>query len=353
MSRTIEQILEDIKIQFQDTPLETASNNTGNLYAFIRGMALTCFNQEQIIQEIINTKLVSTVSGAQLDLYANNYGLVRRLGTSSFGSVIIKSSIQTSLPIGTLFQTNNGLLTFQTTKAVTIPSNREITVPIVSVTKSYDANLFSQTSLTSPNFPQLNIVVGEFRDTNNQIVGYLSGGSSSESDESLRSRVSTYINNKGVVTLPTIKAIIQNYVSDVYFVEGRPAAGYTSIYINTSDQLTIDLLTNKLEEIKPLGVLLSIKPIQYQSIDLSVDVIIDSSISDSVTTISNNIKQAINIYFSNLSIGESLIINELSSFISSYTGYRNKIVKPINNIIPLIAEYLLKPNEVMINVKSK
>ena len=108
-----------------------------------------------------------------------------------------------------------------------------------------------------------------------------------------------------------------------------------------------------MEEIKPLGVLLLIKPIQYQSIDLSVDVIIDSSIFDSVTTISNNIKQAINIYFSNLSIGESLIINELSSFISSYTGYRNKIVKPINNIIPLIAEYLLKPNEVMINVKSK
>jgi uncharacterized phage protein gp47/JayE len=353
MSRTVEQILEDIKIQFRDTPLETAANNTGNLYALMRGMALTCFNQEQVIQQIIDTKLVSTVSGTQLDLYANNYGLVRRAGTSAFGSVIIKSSTQLSIPIGTLLQTNNGFLTFQTTKAVNIPINKEITVPIVSITKSFDANLFSQVSLTSPNFPQLTIVVGEFRNTDNQIVGYLSGGSSSESDESLRGRLSTYINNKGVVTLPTIKAIIQNYVSDVYFVEGRPAAGYTSVYINTSDQLTIDLLSNKLEEIKPLGVLLLIKSIQYQSIDLSIDVIIDSFISDSITTISNNIKQAVNIYFSNLSIGETLIINELSSFISSYTGYRNKIAKPTTNISPLINEYLLKPNEVTINVKSK
>ena len=353
MSRTVEQILNDIKTHFADTPLESAANNTGNLYSLMRGMALTCFNQEQIIQQIIDTKLISTVFGTQLDLYANTYGIVRRPGTSSFGSVLIKSSIQTALPIGTELQTVNGLLIFQTTKAVNIPVNKEITVPIVSITKSFDANLFSQVNLISPNFPQLNIVVGEFRDPNNQIIGFLTGGSSSETDESLRNRVATYINNKGVVTLPTIKSIIQNYVSDVFFVEGRPAAGYTTVYINTSDQLTIDLLKNKLEEIKPIGVLLIIKPIQYQSIDLSIDVILDSFINDSVIIISNNIKQAINIFFSNLTIGESLIVNELSSFISSYTGYKNKVNKPLNNIKPLISEYLLKPNEVTINVKSK
>lgn len=353
MSRTLEQIIDDIKSQFKDTALETAANNKGNLFSLIRGMALTCFNQEQLIQSIVNSKLLSSVSGLQLDLYANNYGLTRRVGTSSFGSVIVKSFIQSTIPEGTLLQTANGLLSFQTTRSTNIPPNKEVTIPIVSLSKSYDANLFSQTELISPNFPQLTILVGTFRDSLGQSIGYLSGGSSSEDDNSLRNRVNTYINNKGLVTLPTIKALVQNYVSDVYFVEGRPAAGYTTVYINTSDQLTIDLITNKLQDIKALGVLLIIKPIQYESIDLTIDVIINKSTTDSITVISNNIKQAINIYFSQLSIGESLIINELSSFISSYTGYTNKVNKPTTNIIPLINEYLLTPNEVTINVKSK
>ena len=168
-----------------------------------------------------------------------------------------------------------------------------------------------------------------------------------------KTRISTYVNNKGLVTLEAIKAKVQNYVSDVYFVEGRPAAGYTTMYINTSDQLTIDLLTNDLQAIKPFGTLFIIKSIQYQQVDINIDVLINSNVIDSITTINSNIKQGINEFFSNLSVGETLSISSLSSYITSYTGYSISIIKPTNDLTPLISEYLLSPNEVTINVKSK
>ncbi len=353
MSRTIEQILDDIKLQFRDTVLENAANNKGNLYSLIRGMAIASYNQEQVIEQLLNSRLVTSASGADLDIYANNYGIIRRQGTSAFGSVIIKSTEELDIPSNTLLQTQNGLLTFQTVRATRLPANKEITIDITSISKTFDANLSVQSVLVSPQYPKLFIQVGKFRDTNNNIIGGLSGGSSSESDNSLRDRLSTYINNKGIVTLPSIKALAQNYVSDVYFVEGKPAAGYTTIYVNTQDQLTIDLLVNKLNEIRPVGTLLIIEPIQYQQVDMTIEVTYTNNISDSLSVISNSVKQAITIYFNSLSIGEKLIINELSSFISSYTGYINRIVKPSSDLTPLISEYLLIPNEVKVNVKSK
>ena len=353
MSRTIDQIIDDIKFQFSDTVLENAANNKGNLYSLIRGMALASFNQEQIIESLINTRTITSASGINLDIYAANYGITRRQGTGSFGSVIVKNNQETTIPIGTEIQTQDGLLTFQTTKSIQLPRDKEITIPIVSNTKSFEANLSSSTQLISPNFSSLFIQVGSFRDANNNIIGSLNGGSSIESDISLRDRLTTFINNKGLFTLPVIRALILNYVSNVLIVEGRPAAGYTTAYVNTSDQLTIDILINQLNSIKPVGTIVLVKPIQYQNIDLIVDIIINSNTLDTIASITSNVKLAINSYFSNLSIGETLIVNQLSSFITSFTGYTNRIIKPVSDIKPLISEYLLLPNEVTVNVKSK
>ena len=353
MSRTLEQIIQDIQLQFTDTVLENAANNKGNLYALIRGFAITCYNQEQIVLDIVNNSQLNTAVGTALDLYGANYNLIRRQGTSAFGNALVKSNTAITIPINTLLQTRDGLLTFQTTKSINVPSNKEVTVSIISISKTFNANLESGTQLISPSFPLLSIQIGTFRDTNNKIIGSLSGGSSSESDNNFRTRISTYVNNKGLVTLEAIKAKVQNYVSDVYFVEGRPAAGYTTMYINTSDQLTVDLLTNDLQAIKPFGTLFIIKSIQYQQVDINIDVLINSNVIDSITTINSNIKQGINEFFSNLSVGETLSISGLSSYITSYTGYSISITKPTNDLTPLISEYLLSPNEVTINVKSK
>lgn len=353
MSRTLDQILQDIQFQFTDTVLENAANNKGNLYSLIRGFAISAYNQEQTVLDIINNKSLSTTTGVGLDLFGAAYNLIRRQGTSSFGSALVKSNIELVMPIGTLLQTRDGLLTFNTTKSINIPKGKEVSVSIVSLSKTFDANLNSGISLVSPLYPNVTIQVGTFRDNTNTIIGSLSGASSSENDNNFRNRISTYINNKGLVTLESIRAKIQNYVNDVYFVEGRPAAGYTTMYINTSDQLTIDLLTNELQLIKPLGTLFIIKSIQYQQVDLVVDVLINSGTSDSITTISSNVRQTINQFFSNLTVGQTLTINQLSSYITSYTGYYNTIVKPTNDLTPLINEYLLSPNEVTVNVKSK
>ena len=353
MSRTIDQIIDDIKFQFKDTVLENAANNKGNLYSLIRGMAIASFNQERVVENLINTRIITSATGLDLDIYANSYGIKRREGTSSFGSVIVKSNQQLSIPSNTIIQTQDGLLTFQTTKSIQVSPDKEVTIPIVSNTKTFEANLLSGNQLICLFFPSLFVQIGNFRDANNNIIGSLAGGSSSESDINLRDRLNTFINNKGLVTLTAIKAVIQNYVTDIFFVEGRPAAGYTTAYINTSDQLTVDLITNKLNDIKPVGTLIIIKPIQYQRIDLIIDVIINSNTVDTITSINSNVRLAINSYFSNLTIGETLVMNELSSFVTSFTGYTNRIVKPTSDIKPLISEYLLLPNEVTINVKSR
>jgi uncharacterized phage protein gp47/JayE len=354
MSRTVDQILDDIKFQFKDTVLENAATNKGNLYSLIRGMAVTCFTQEQLIERVINNRVITATSGVQLDTYASTYNLIRRGGTSAFGNIIIKSDVIIDIPANTILQTPDGLLVYETTQSIRLGVNREVTVSIVSITKSFQANLTSQSILISPQYNRnLTIQVGSFRDNNNNIVGSLNGGSSQESDESFRARIISYTTNKGLVTLGSIKALAQNYVSDIYFVEGRPAAGYTTMYINSTDQLTIDLLSQKINEIKPVGTLILIKTIQYQQVDIVVDIRVTSTNSDSISIINTNVKESINRFFSNLTIGQTLIVNELSSFITSFTGYPNVINKPIKEIIPLIPEYLLLPNEVTINVKSK
>ena len=131
MSRTLEQIIQDIQLQFTDTVLENAANNKGNLYALIRGFAITCYNQEQIVLDIVNNSQLNTAVGTALDLYGANYKLIRRLGTGAFGNVLVKNNTPITIPINTLLQTRDGLLTFQTTKSINVPSNKEVTVSII------------------------------------------------------------------------------------------------------------------------------------------------------------------------------------------------------------------------------
>ena len=62
MSRTLDQIIQDIQFQFNDTVLENAANNKSNLYSLIRGFAISAYNQEQTVLDIINNKSLNTTT---------------------------------------------------------------------------------------------------------------------------------------------------------------------------------------------------------------------------------------------------------------------------------------------------
>ena len=352
MSRTFEQIVEDIRQQFNNTSLEKAASSYGVLYTLIRGMAATCYAQEQEITGIVNAGLVSSSQGNDLDVLANTYGLSRRPGTSSFGTVLAKATNTTKLLVGAQLQNVTGTITLETTKEVVVSADREALVPVTSITQSSNANLVAGTPLYFIN-SDVSAVVGSYRDNTKQLIGNLIGGSSSESDDALRARLNTFIFNKGLVNKDAIISQLQSYVNTIHIVERRPAPGYTTIYIDTANQLVIDKVISTVNNIKAVGVLFVVKSLQYQPVDLDLTAYLTGITSDSVSTVVDNIKAAVEEYFSYLTVGDSVVVGQLTSYVTSKTGYTVSVNKPATTITPIINEYLLIPSEVVVSVKSR
>jgi hypothetical protein len=114
----------------------------------------TCSSQLSVLYNLvnvyINSKRISTATGSDLDVVANDFGLVRRNASTSSGFVLMQGSVAQSIVQGTTLNGPNGLqYSVSTTGTYAVGSN----VPVQSVNAGSQTNLGIGSIMTwsSPN----------------------------------------------------------------------------------------------------------------------------------------------------------------------------------------------------------
>ena len=133
----------------------------------------------QLVNVLVNSKLIDTAQGPDLDRVANDFGLQRRGATSAQGFFQLLSSSSHTLTAGSLLTGPNALQYQVTTTGVYAPNAN---VPVNSV------DLGSQTNLPVGNIVSWTTVLPNMQSTSLVSVA-ITGGADSENDNTLRNRL--------------------------------------------------------------------------------------------------------------------------------------------------------------------
>ena len=94
----------------------------------VDGQALQVANLYDALREVASSQTIANITGQDLTNYASNFGISRRSGTKSIGTVVCTFrtvSSDVSIPAGSVVQTRNGIpfVTVSSTTILTSQSN--------------------------------------------------------------------------------------------------------------------------------------------------------------------------------------------------------------------------------------
>ena len=307
--KSVSEVVDIIQQQLRQLNSSLAEfGKTSNLYIFFRSIASIISEQFYLLEVSKLQNDVRTATGENLDIKASEFGLTRKPGNFGEGWILAKSLNQKiRIPKDTILSSVEGNFQFKTLGAVEIDLF-EIAIPVQSLLLSEAVNISAGTELFSPFFPQAQFEVGKFREVSTQKAqAGIQKGQSAESDSVFRARIINYIN--GLSKIGSLNNIISQiesfpFISKVFIEEHFPVAGYFTAYLNTQKAEEISQVERLLNEIKPLGVNFTIKPIKEVAIDLNLSIqLIAETNSDFVL---NQIRSGVFQYFQNLDLNQNL-----------------------------------------------
>lgn len=307
MAKTIDEILEDIRIVLTQEESELATfPDYGNLYTIFRSVASVVSEQDSQLDTIYESLFINTANNENLNKKAEEFGLSRQEGTKAVGSVVVESSDPTSTDRKISIKTGTILLNPYTNKqytildSVTVNTSRTV-VSVESVEASSSSNLESGTKLISNFYRNIDFTVGDsFNRITNQYEGDITGGSERESDTDLRDRVLNAVRVRQSSTKEALEitARLVQGVTSVVVEENIPAVGYINVYIDNNDFNILNEVKLRVQEIKPLGIIIEVKAFENVPININVNISLFSKTN--LNTKNNEIRNSITNFVSSL-----------------------------------------------------
>lgn len=209
--------------------------------------------QYQMMNVLVNSKLISTATGADLDAVAANFGLKRRGAQSSQGFVQLVSTVPITLSVGSILTGSNSLQ-FQVARfGVYSPGSN---VQIASVDRGSQTNLSVGSILTWQN-SQANM------QSTCQVSVAVTGGIDAEDDATLRNRLYLSLQSPAAMgngqNLTTLSGAVDGLVQQAFVYSNFNGAGTQLITLagyQTSSYIGRDI-PHLLSDgyVKPYGVL--------------------------------------------------------------------------------------------------
>lgn len=341
--RTKEEILEQFRISLREDGSELANfPDFGNLYAIYRAVAGVINEQDAKIDILDQSLFIDTASGEALDRKSAEFNIRRSAGSPASGSVIISGG-NSIIPVNTILVHPASNIQYRILERVTINTNQRKIVAIESIINSRNANLPAGTKLTSSLFPNTQFTVGTtFNSLLNVYQGDLTGGISTETDNELRTRLLNFLNTGGQATKRSIEleALRTPGITKTYVSENEPALGFTTVYINNNSQSLKQSLQRNLDNIKPIGTSLIVKPFTVRTIDIIGTITLNYNTDTSV--LNTSLRTALEGFLNSLTPSDTLNKETIASII-----YNNVVVKNISLLSPSNTVSNIQKNEVI------
>lgn len=309
-----------------DSPITdfSAQSVAGTL---VRSVGMQLSDLELLLSETIDRSIPNLASGLDLDDLVAQFGLVRKVGTPATGFVLITvdDSTFTINPGFILTQSSTGLqFIVNTTSAIQVSASTEVPVPVVSLQTGDPSNLTEGTLLLSTdnsltNIFNLRAVVGQERKFDGKACGNLSGGSSTETDGTLRNRLYNMFNlrNPGSVVAIRQKLLEQSSVADAWVETIAP--GIVKILVRGKSVLTV----SQLDELKalitpqvPIGIVIGLSAVNPYFID--IDLAITLRFTQDLSSADLQIRDIISTYVNSLSLGAAFVPEALKLLVKPF-----------------------------------
>lgn len=314
------------------------------LNALIRSASSVVLEQDNKLEEIKANLDVSKLEGSYLDDYAlANFNFYRKPGSLARGTVIFSTdaSISLTIPRGTILtELNQGLQFITVEGPVTLTSASDLTVEILSIAEGYDYNLEAGTLLyinsSNPNLMQARAEIGYERSPSGEICGGLSGGTTQETDQSLRRRIAEFKAGRG----PSLQTAISSYLPVNRAWVTTAAPGFIRVYLDVDSPLTSQFKDDLRERVIPFippGVNVAFERATLRPINISIRAVAYQNSSPDLI-----IRQALELYFESFEPGQVVHPQSIESLVSPYvasvyleTPRRPVVLKP--NQLPQLA----------------
>lgn len=290
---------------------------------------------------------ISTSEGEWLDRRLEDLGMTRKLGSMAFGIITIgrdaASPIGISIPVGTVFEADNGAQ-FATTELATLPvGGISVNVSARAVAKGSNANLAAGTELK-----QIGVAISGIDWAK---VVEMTGGMDDETDEEYRNRVPAYFESLGRATEGAIKyaAMTVSGVTGVTVRANYPTKGWFTVYLDSSvDDTLLAAVKEKIDEYRGFCIQYTIERAVRVGVDIKMSINVLSG-SDEVLT-RQGVITALTDLVANLEMGEPLYIATIIQTAMNVAGVENvKLTEPTTDTVPEENE-ILQPDSVEVTV---
>ena len=276
-----------------------------------------------LILRVLQTTRAATCTGADLDSWVADFGVLRLPGTAASGVATFGRWTPLSpaiIPIGALLRSGDGKQTFLVTEDTTNPhwsasdvgyrleiGTATIDVPITATAVGQAGNVLPGTiALLATALPGVDTVTN---------AAPLAGGADAESDAALRARFTIYLDSRNRATLVAVQSAIISTrqglrwaVTENQDPSGAIRPGFFTVALDDgSGSASPDLLNQVAEAIdavRPVGTSFSVVPPAVQSVDVSLTLSILAGAPDAV--VRANVTTAIEIFIDSLPIGAGL-----------------------------------------------
>lgn len=340
--RNIDEVIEQARevLKAENSDLATFPNY-GNLYAIFRSIGALLIEQDAKLENTTRDLFLSTATGDALNNKAAEFSVVRREGTPASGSVLV-SGPRTVIPSGTILTDPTTGIQLRVIDRVNTASAARTSLGVSSIDQGPAANLLAGTILKSTLYPAHQFVVAQtYNPLTNSYEGGLNGGTTRQTDievrEAIRNRISTL--GQSTSRAMEISALNIQGVSRVFVSDADPVVGFVTVYINSRSQSVQRHVKATLNRIKPVGISVKVKSFDVITVDVIASIKIRSS--GNADAITNSVTSSISTYFTNLSPGESITTEGVSSAIYQVQEVTNvQLLEPTDSLS-------LEPNQVI------
>lgn len=344
IQKTSEELVDDTILALATSPGPLTDFSSGSIvYTLTRAFMSVVARGYVDMNEGLNASFIETASGDYLSRHTASFGVVRRSGSRSTGSVIAiakPGATPTPLVVGGIGLVEGSKVYNNTTTAVLTPPYTIFPVQAADIGNEYDlpagTSLRDQSGLLTSTW---DFVVGSGFDLNNTPVGFLTGGSGEETDDQLRTRFIEFINSLSRGTERAVRAAISAVPGVESFVlrEFDPGVGWFSVYVDDGTDSTSPVLLTQvqqaLDNTKALGIAYQVLPMIKQFVDMTIVLKIDGNLPAQpiIDTVKTQIRNTLAAY----AFGDPLYLSKIDSICHSVPGVLEvNITTPTAPIIP-------------------
>lgn len=341
--------LDEIRAQFianlikENSPLTDFTSSSVN-NTLIRSIGALQLEQDLLLENLKTQMFIESSDPVYLNDKLQDFGLTRKVATKSNGTVLVKPNVGSSLSINAvLTNTVNGNQYIVTEALNSVNTYGEVLFAIQSVSTGNTYNAPANTKLLYTTNPSLVVTIGFSRVDSNNVVGNLTGGSDTESNEAFISRFINTFTGARFSTTAAIKSFVLNQPNITAASIQNPFPGHLTVWFEAATVFTnaniLNLKQSILQEL-PAGITFDLLTINRQFVDIHIVVNLNNNIDINKDVLINKLKSDISNWMKLLDVNQtfepSFLLQYLNNINNNLIAYPKELTS-----IPALPDRLI------------